>query len=163
MFDSAAPRTVQCYHCRKAFDVPARAMSISCPWCYQRVTLDDMVIKDTCWTSKVQTCGRVHVKKKGVLVASLVEACEGIYVEGVVDGNIVCHGPVHVGPKARIKGTLKAPSIQVEPGGEIDGGFLQIASERPTLKATGVSGTQAQIKRPLVVIPGLLKGLRPAH
>lgn len=121
-----ASRTVQCYHCRERFDVPLKAMSISCPWCYKRVTLDDVVVKDSCWQSKLQTCGRLLVHRRGSLVASVIEAMMGIEILGHAEGTIVSGGPVLIGPKARIKGDVTAPSIWMEPGAVIENGFFKI-------------------------------------
>lgn len=126
-----APRTVECYHCRKGFDVPRAAMSISCPWCYKRVTLDDLIVKGTCWTSRVQTCGRLVIEKKGVLVASYIEARCGMTIDGAAEGNLISGGPVVLGPKAHVKGDLEAPSIDVAKGAIIEGGFFKIVTARP--------------------------------
>lgn len=126
----ASIRTVQCYHCRRSFDVPGRAMSISCPWCSTRVTLDDLVVSEKCWTTKMRTCGRILVQRAGNVTASLIEAREGIEILGSVTGSVVCGGPVLIGPKARVNGDVAAPSIWVEPGATIVGGHFRIASEK---------------------------------
>lgn len=156
-----APRTVQCYHCRQWFDVPARAMSISCPWCYKRVGLDDLVIRGTCWTSKIQTCGRVVVRPKSVLVAPLIEASQGVEVWGAIDGNIVSGSLLFVGPKGRVKGQVKAPAIRVEPGGSIEGAFVQIKSVRPDTKAGKSRQATNPQYRPVIRLPDWLRSLRP--
>lgn len=167
-----AARTVQCYHCVERFDVPARAMSISCPWCYRRVTLDDLVVKDTCWTSRLQTCGRLVVHRKGSLVASLIEAREGIEVLGHVEGKLVSGGPVLIGPRARVKGDVQAPSVWVEPGAVIEGGYFQIVGADRLAKGpsrapapppgAGEGPTQAQIvTRPSSVLPKWVPVIRP--
>ncbi|MCC6322415.1 MAG: polymer-forming cytoskeletal protein [Phycisphaerales bacterium] len=122
----AASRTVRCYHCREVFDVPPKAMSISCPWCYKRVTLDDIVVKDTCMQSRVQTCGRLLVHRKGSIVASIIEAMQGIEILGHAEGAITSGGPVLIGPKARVKGDVTAPSIWMEPGAVIESGYFKI-------------------------------------
>lgn len=127
---SNPPRTVQCYHCQRGFDVPGAAMSISCPWCYRRVTLDDLIVKDTCWTSRVQTCGRLTVHKRASLVASLIEARSGMTILGVCEGRLVSGGPVSLGPKAHVKGDLEAPSINIAHGATIEGGFFKILSPK---------------------------------
>ncbi len=126
------PRTVECYHCRRGFDVPASAMSISCPWCYKRVTLDDLVVRDTCWTSRIQTCGRIVVERRATLVASHIEARTGMTILGVVEGSLLSGGPVVIGPKAHVKGDLEAPSVDIADGASIEGGFFKITSPRPT-------------------------------
>lgn len=163
---SSAPRAVQCYHCQRNFDVPARAMSISCPWCSKRVTLDDLVVKDTCWTSRVQTCGRLIVHRKGLLVSSSIEARGGMEIHGAVEGKLFSAGPVFIGRFARIKGDLTAPSIDIENGATITGGHFTIATPRRLDGAQSAErrmGTGAAM-RPVIKVPGvrgLFKGLRP--
>lgn len=164
MRDQAAPRTVQCYHCRKLFDVPPRAMSISCPWCYKRVGLDDMVIRGVCWTSKLQTCGRVTVAPKAQLVVPLVEASQGIDVYGEAEGILISAGQIYVGPKARVKGQLRAPSIKVERGGVIDGAFVQIAAthlDTHTPRPQPPRPPGDVVLRPVVRLPEWVRSLLP--
>lgn len=131
MATAATSRTVTCYHCRRRFDVPGRAMSISCPWCSRRVTLDDLLIRDRCWTSRLQTCGRIVVHRRGLVNARVIEAMEGIEIHGIVEGSVVSGGPVVIGSGARIRGDLAAPSIRIENGASIEGGMFRIASTLP--------------------------------
>lgn len=123
-------------------------MSISCPWCSKRVSLDDVTISGTCWTSRIQTCGRVIVKRKSELVCSLVEASEGVEVHGYVESEIISNGLVFVGPKARVRGDLRAPAIRVEPGGTLDGGYCRIASDKPVKGTSRPPAGHAPILRP---------------
>lgn len=172
MREGDAPRTVQCYHCRRFFDVPARAMSISCPWCYKRVGLDDLTIKGVCWTSKIQTCGRVVVRPKSTLVAPLIEASQGIEIHGSCEGTLVTGGRIYVGSKARVRGSLRAPSIIVEKGGVIDGAMVRISVARPEQDAVATSGSGGAAGpprlprgadpelRPVIRVPEWVRGLR---
>lgn len=164
MREPNAPRTVQCYHCRELFDVPARAMSISCPWCYKRVGLDDMNIRGTCWTSKIQTCGKVVVKPGAVLVAPLIEASRGIEVHGTAEGVLVSGAQILIGPKARVKGTLRAPSIRVEKGGVIDGAMVQIAAAKIDAAAKPNPPRPAfdPVLKPVIRLPDWVRSFRPA-
>ncbi len=75
---AASARTVQCYHCRKAFGVGARAMTITCPKCFKRVQIQDIVVESAHGVTKLQTCGKVIVEKKGRVIADLGEAHDGI-------------------------------------------------------------------------------------
>jgi len=165
---ASGSRSVQCYHCLKRFDVPPRAISLSCPWCSKRVTLEDLVVKNTSWSSRVQTCGRVVVHRKGSLVATLIEAREGIEVQEHVEGNLVSGGPVLIGPRARVKGDMSAPSIWVEPGATIEGGYFQIIG--PDRLARGPSrtprppetGERAEVvTRPISVLPKWVPVIKP--
>jgi hypothetical protein len=164
MREPSAPRTVQCYHCRELFDVPPRAMSISCPCCYKRVGLDDMFIKGVCWTTKLQTCGRIIVQPKAFLVAPLIEASQGINVHGQADGILVSAGQIHIGPKGRVKGEVRAPSIRVEPGGAIDGAFVQIAAiprHDPTPRLSPLRPPADPVFAPVFRLPDWVRALRP--
>lgn len=155
----AASRSVRCYHCRDCFDVPPRAMSISCPWCYKRVTLDDVVVKDVCMQARVQTCGRLLVHRRGSIVASVIEAMQGIEILGHAEGTITSGGPVLIGPKARVKGDVTAPSIWMEPGAVVEGGYFKIIGpdrpakgpSRPPEPPPPIAGTIND--RPPVVVP----------
>jgi hypothetical protein len=139
-------------------------MSISCPWCYKRVGLDDMHIKGICWTSKLQTCGRVTVHAKAQLVTPLVEASQGIEVHGEAEGILISAGQIYVGPKARVKGQLHAPSIKVERGGIIDGAFVQIAASRldpAAPRATPPRPAVNVVLRPVIRLPDWVRAMRP--
>ncbi len=127
----APSRSVTCYHCRRRFDVPPKAMSISCPWCSRRVTLDDLLIRDRCWTSKLQTCGRIVIHRRGLVNARVIEAMEGIEIHGSVEGSVLSGGPVVLGAQARIRGDLAAPSIHIASGATIEGGMFRIAAALP--------------------------------
>lgn len=133
------------------------AMSISCPWCYKRVTLDDVEVRDTCRQAKVQTCGRLLVHRRGSLVASVIEAMQGIEIQGHAEGTISSGGPVFIGPKARVKGDVSAPSIWMEPGAVIEGGYFKIVSaDKPVAGPSKPPEPPqpAQVsERPAVVVP----------
>lgn len=138
---STAPtvRTVQCYFCHRHFDVPAKAMSLSCPWCYRRVTLDDVVVKGECFAKAVQTCGRVIVQPKGKVVASLIEGRMGVEVYGTIDGPTRSGIRMYIAATGRVTGGISAPSIYIEPGGRVGGGLMQIgaAAEGPPVETGG--------------------------
>jgi hypothetical protein len=169
MSEAGAPRTVQCYHCRQLFDVPPRAISISCPWCFRRVGLDDMDISGVCWTSKLQTCGRIVIRPKSVLVAPLVEASQGIQIYGAAEGVMVSGGQIYIATGARVKGEVRAPSIRVEAGGTIDGAYVQIAASRlDPAKRAGADGSSPPtrpalnvVMRPMIRVPNWVRSLRP--
>lgn len=122
----AGVRTVQCYLCHRHFDVPLRAMSLSCPWCYQRVTLDDITIKSECYAKSMRTCGRIVVQKRGRLCASYIEGRMGVEVLGQIEGPVRCGTRLFVGSTGSIVGDVAAPSIQVEPGGRVDSRVMRL-------------------------------------
>ncbi len=135
MARQSGPRNVRCYHCGRPFEVGARAMTTSCPGCFKPVRVNDVVVKALEAVKRIQTCGRVVVHKTGRVFAQLVEAEGGVVVEGLLEANVVSRGPVHIGAKATWKGDCRAPSLHVELGGKIVGGYFVIPDE--TLRPAG--------------------------
>jgi len=64
------------------------------------------------------------------VIAQLVEAHEGIEVQGVMDSKVVCRGPVLIGAKAQWKGDLAAPTLEVKLGAKIEKGYFEIGRPR---------------------------------
>jgi cytoskeletal protein CcmA (bactofilin family) len=124
-----AQRRVQCYHCRHRFDVGAQTHSTSCPRCSKQLHVDDVVIKSLEAVRKIQTCGKVVIEKKGRVIAQLVEANEGVFVEGVLDANVISGGLVKIGAKALWKGDCRAAALCIEAGSTISGGYFVVPDE----------------------------------
>jgi len=169
---NAPKRTIMCYHCRHRFEVPVRAMSTSCPKCYKGLVIEDVVIKTAHAVRKVQTCGKVLVEAKGRLIATSVEAAQGVEVLGVLEGSVTSGGPVRIGPSAQWKGDLKAPSLRVELGARITRGYFVIPDDSLTPKdepeppaassPTGVkTGNAPEAGKPPRPSPGASAGTRP--
>ncbi len=119
-------RAIRCYHCRKPFEVSARAMTVGCPKCGKQLLVDDIVVKTTQQVRKLQTCGRIIVQPKGRVVADVVEAHEGIECRGLVRTKEYLGGPVVIGAKATWKGDCAAPSVAVEAGALIEPSFFDV-------------------------------------
>jgi len=100
---------VQCYHCRHRFEVSRQTLTTVCPKCSKSLTVEDVVIKTAHGVRKIQTCGRLVVQKKGHVIAQLIEAHDGVEVEGILEGKVISGGPVRIGPKASWKGDCSAP------------------------------------------------------
>lgn len=129
MARKTAPRTVQCYLCGHRFEVGPRAMTTSCPACFKPLRVDDVVVKTLEQVRKLQTCGRIVVQRRGRVCAQFVQAQEGVEVDGVMEAKVVSRGPVRIGPKATWKGDCRAPTLSVESGGTIVGGYFEIAGD----------------------------------
>lgn len=129
MLKTHATRAIDCYHCGRRFEAAVKAILLSCPHCYQRVRIDDVVVRSVHHARTVETCGRILIEKKGWVMASFVRAPEGIEVLGAMEAKSVVSGPVLLGPKSRWKGDLTAPRLYIEPGATIEGGFFRIAAE----------------------------------
>lgn len=120
------PRTVQCYHCRHRFGVSPQTLTTVCPTCSKPLMVEDVVIKTAHSVRKIQTCGRLIVQKKGRVIAHSVEANGGVEVEGILEAKVTSGGRVKIGAKGQWRGDCSAPSLEVEAGGRIDGGFFEI-------------------------------------
>lgn len=129
MAKAAPKRTVQCYHCRHRFDVGTRAMTTSCPRCSKSLRVENVIVKSVEAVRRLQTCGRITVTKRGRVIAQLVEAHDGVEVEGVMEANVLSGGPVRIGAKAQWKGDCRAPSLSVELGGRIAAGYFVIPDD----------------------------------
>lgn len=117
---------VQCYLCRRRFEVGSKAMTVSCPGCHKPLLVQDVVVKTLQAVKKLQTCGRITVQKKGRIIAELVEAHEGLDVRGVIQANVICGAMVRLGPTAQWRGDCNAPAIRIDPGATIEGGLFTI-------------------------------------
>jgi|SRR5262245_58074049 len=129
MAKQPATRSVQCYHCRHRFDVGAMTQSTVCASCNKSLVVHDLVVKTLQSVRKIQTCGKLHIQKKGHVIAQLVEAIEGVDVEGVIDAKVISAGPVRIAAKAQWKGDCRAPVLVTEPGCIVTGGFFEILKE----------------------------------
>jgi cytoskeletal protein CcmA (bactofilin family) len=112
---------VRCYHCRAEIQVPAAARSASCPACFKGLILDDLTVRDSGYSTKLLTCGKIVVEPKARAITRTVEACEGIEILGTLEAKVLSHGPVFVGAGGRVKGELEARSLVVQPGAVIEG------------------------------------------
>jgi len=120
-------RIVLCYHCKAEIAVPAAARTASCPTCYKGIVLDDLAVREGAgMAGRLSTCGKVTIHKKARAVTRHVEAGAGVEVDGVLEAKVNCGGTLVVGAKGRIKGDCNAPSLVVEEGGIIEGGFFRI-------------------------------------
>ena len=124
------PRAIQCYHCRHKFEISRQAQSTSCPKCSRQLRLEDVVVKTLEAVRKIQTCGKVVVHKKGRIIAQMVEAHMGVFVEGTMEANVVSGGLVTIGSKAHWKGDCSAPSVAIEDGSVITSGYFVVPDDR---------------------------------
>ncbi|MEX0653506.1 MAG: polymer-forming cytoskeletal protein [Phycisphaeraceae bacterium] len=136
----AATRLVQCYHCRHRFEVGGRAQSTSCPGCYKPVIVGDVVVSTLKPVTEVRTCGAIVVKKKGRIIAKLVEAHAGIDCDGTIDAKTVRGGVgVRLSSRSHFKGDLTATKLVIEEGARVEGGFFDIPNDDLELSTLGRS------------------------
>ena len=104
-------------------------MSTVCPGCQKTVMVEDVVVRNYRPTKILQTCGRVVIRRGGRIAAELVEAHQGLEVQGALQGNVVSGGPVLIGSKAQWRGDCRAPSLVVKAGARVEGGHFVIPDD----------------------------------
>ena len=114
--------TIVCFHCDKPQDVSRKAMSVTCKFCYKRLSLHDEVIQKYEAKRAIETVGIVTVEKRGNVIADRV-VCGGLIVRGKVKGAVISKGPVLVGPEAELKGNVTAPTLAVGAGAILEGQY----------------------------------------
>lgn len=116
MAKAAGPRLVECYLCGHRFEVGARTMSTSCPNCNKPVIVEDVVVKGYKPVKRLQTCGRLIIRRGGRVVADRIEAHDGIECNGALHGEAFSGGPVMLGAKSEWKGNCRAPVLRIKKG-----------------------------------------------
>ncbi|MGI9015194.1 MAG: polymer-forming cytoskeletal protein [Phycisphaerales bacterium] len=118
----APRRTITCYLCGHAQEVSGVAMSTTCPKCHKAIRIEDLIIKSYTPVNDLETCGRIHVTKRGRVAAKRIRAGDGIECEGAMQGAVETPGDVTFGPKAEWKGpTLRSRTLVIADGVKIDG------------------------------------------
>lgn len=131
MARKTSPRAVRCYLCGHGFDIPRDAMTTSCPACFKRVVIEDIVVRHAQGNTVLQTCGRVVVQPRASVVARRIRAIEGVEMLGTLEASVESDGSVRIGAGARWKGDCTARAVIVEAGAVIVGRFM--IGERPTI------------------------------
>lgn len=126
LFGHSARRTVRCLHCASPFVVPSSASTLTCPVCYQRVRVDDVVITGRQNHHRIETCGVVVVKKFAHVHADILASGTGILVEGEVQARSARTPSLVLGPQAVWSGDVEAQSLSIDPASTIKGGRFQI-------------------------------------
>ncbi|MEZ6241591.1 MAG: polymer-forming cytoskeletal protein [Phycisphaerales bacterium] len=119
-------RPVRCYLCATEFDVAPKAMSASCPHCYRRIVVEDVIIRGPWWGGKIETCGAVEIHKRTRATATMLLAGGGVLIHGYLDGHVVSGGLVRLTERATVRGRVRAPRIEIHPGAVIDNALLEI-------------------------------------
>ncbi len=122
-------RRVRCYHCGATLEVGSRAITVSCPACYQRVAVEDVRFKGMQFGGDVRTCGAVSVVNKSQVQAKMIQASQGVDIQGRVDARLVAGDTVNLAAGSRLRGDCNARTLRVEHGAQIDGGFFRIGPD----------------------------------
>jgi len=123
---TGSTRAVLCIHCRVTMHVAQKAESMTCPNCYKRQTVRDVVVDTDRSGGRVETTGILFIKRKGRVWAPGVRAGDAVEVLGELKADVVTHGHVVIGETARWRGDCTAKILIVEDGARIDGGYFCI-------------------------------------
>jgi len=119
---ASAKRTIHCYLCGHAQEVSGRAMSTTCPGCHKAIRIEDLIIKTYTPVNDLETCGRIHVTKKGRVAAKRIRAGDGIECEGIMHGSVETPGDVALTAKAEWKGEmLRSRRLIIVDGVKLEG------------------------------------------
>lgn len=140
MARQTALRMVRCYHCAKEFEVGAKALTVSCPHCYQRVVIEDMMVRSSHSGGRVQTCGRIVIGERARFTAMSVEATGGLEIEGVLNAQRIVGDSVRLGAGARLRGDCRARRMTIVPGAQIEGGYFEIGAGDESAEGGEVGG-----------------------
>jgi cytoskeletal protein CcmA (bactofilin family) len=112
-------RAVLCPHCDSPFEIAARAMSVNCPRCSQRVVAENLRIDAYLGVMRLATVGRVDVTKRGHVSAKV--RVNEMVVAGTVKGEVTAVERMEIQASARVFADLRTPRLQVEPGAVLVG------------------------------------------
>jgi hypothetical protein len=130
MFRRSSPgpalRTVTCYHCGRAIQVAALAQTLTCPCCYQRLRVDDVLIDSPTCLPELRTAGTIVIARRGSLRTGQVEAGKGLTVLGQLIGHSARSPQVSLGPKSTWQGDCAANALDLHPTAVILGGRFAI-------------------------------------
>ena len=119
MGDQPSARIVRCCHCRGMMRVAARALSVFCPHCQKRATLESLRIIGSHPGRALATCGDITVESASLL--NLEITANNVVVRGRVNGAVNANGRLEVAATGQIYGNVRAARIIVEEGGIIQG------------------------------------------
>lgn len=119
MSELPATRIVRCCHCRGMMRVAARALSVFCPHCQKRVTLESLRIVGSHPGRTLATCGDIIVEPASLL--NLEITANNVVIRGRVNGSVIANGRLEVASTGQVYGNVKAARIIVEEGGIIQG------------------------------------------
>ena len=119
MSEGPSGKIVRCCHCRGMMRVSARALSVFCPHCQKRATLEDLRVAGTHPGRFLATCGDILVERTSILNLEIV--AKNVVIQGRVRGAVSGQESVEIGPTGRVIGDVRAPKIVVLDGGVIQG------------------------------------------
>lgn len=117
-------REVVCYECGGRCEVPAAALSASCPRCHAHLNMADVELKPGIRRTTVRTLGDVIVPSE-LVISHLSITCHNLLVYGVATGSFQCSGKLKVRGTLNEDGKFSTAMLQVKKGGTAN--FAHIA------------------------------------
>jgi len=142
--------------------VAARALSVFCPHCQKRVTLESLRIVGSHPGKTLATCGDIFVEPASQL--NLEITANNVVVRGRVNGAVNANGRLQVASTGRVFGNVRAARIVVEEGGVIQG-RCEMTPSFPVKKADETEQQETATPEPeeLVPVDTTPRQIRPIH
>ena len=99
--------------------VAARALSVFCPHCQKRVTLESLRIVGAHPGKTLATCGDILIESTSQLNIEI--SANNVIVRGRVRGSVSANDAIEVASTGHVIGDVKAAKIVVQEGGVIQG------------------------------------------
>lgn len=99
--------------------VAARALSVFCPHCQKRASLEDLVIVGSHPGKALMTCGDIRIERSARLQVDVYG--NRVEIHGKLKGPVIANESVTVGATGHVVGDIRAPRITVMEGGLIEG------------------------------------------
>ncbi|MBX3395126.1 MAG: polymer-forming cytoskeletal protein [Phycisphaerae bacterium] len=119
MSDPATTKIVRCCHCRGMMRVAAKALSVFCPHCQKRATLESLRIVGAHPGRTLATCGDILVEAPAQLNVEIT--ANNVTIRGKVNGSVFANECLEVDSTGRIYGDVRAGKLVVRDGGVIQG------------------------------------------
>jgi cytoskeletal protein CcmA (bactofilin family) len=81
------------------------------------VICEELQINDYVAVRNLRTANRIHIKKKGHVVAAVW--CEDLLVDGKLKGDAISLGTAHITKKAQVLGGVRAMSLRLDEGADV--------------------------------------------
>lgn len=126
MSDAPATKIVRCCHCRGMMRVAAKALSVFCPHCQKRATLESLRIVGSHPGRSLATCGDILVEAPSQLNVEII--ANNVTIRGKVNGSVSANECLEVDSTGRIYGDVRAAKLIVRDGGVIQGRIEMLPS-----------------------------------
>ena len=111
-------REINCYHCKRTFEVVSDAQSSQCKKCGGYISLKDYEI-DTAWRRRIQTRGDVTILKGGSIIGVHVQS-HHLTVLGKLAASVECSGTLRIRSHGKIIGNVQCRELRVERGAVVE-------------------------------------------